>query len=118
MKLTITSVHGRGKFNDEYVLLKAMFDCNMSSYILADTTYVTPQTISNKSRNMHWFLGLPLKTGEHVIFYTKSGTYSRTTNPSGMIFHHVYWGLQAAVWNNTGDYAHLFEIADRQVLKA
>ncbi len=118
MNLKIESVQGHGKFNDEYVLLKAIFDCNMSTYILADTTYVTPQTVSNKSRNMHLFLGLPLKAGEHVIFYTKSGIYSRTTHPSGMIFHHVYWGLKAAVWNNTGDCAQLFEIADRQVLKA
>ncbi len=117
MNLKITSVHGHGKFNEEYVLLKAIFDCNLSSYILADTTYVTPQTISNKSRNMHWFLGLPLKAGEQVIFYTRSGTYSKTIS-SGITFHHVYWGLKAAVWNNTGDYAHLFEIANRQVLKA
>lgn len=117
MKLKILSVHGHGKFNEEYVLLNAMADCNLTDYILADTTYIAPQTISNKSRNMHWFLGLPLKAGENVIFYTRPGVYSRTVN-EGMTFHHVYWGLKAAVWNNTGDYAHLFEIAGRQLVKA
>ena len=117
MNLKIISVHGHGKFNEEFVLLRAIADCNLTNYILADTTYTAPQTISNKSRNMHWFQGLPLKAGEHVIFYTRPGSYSKTTN-SGMIYHHMYWGLKAAVWNNTGDDAHLFEISDRQLLKA
>ncbi len=118
MKLEIISIHEAGKQNQEYVKLKAKETCNLINYVITDTTYVKENTISNKLRNMYWFLSAEVAKGDYVFLRTGKGTSRIYANQAGTTTHEIFWGLDRPVWNNAGDCAVLFEIANRQVKKA
>ncbi len=112
MKLEILSVHNKGGFNDEYVDFKVIDDCDLGYYILADTTY-KEGGISNKLRHVHWFSPQQVKKGDFVRLYTRpkrADDKSSWQNGSNTTTHLLFWGLHAAVWNNTGDGAVLFHL--------
>lgn len=46
-----------------------------------------------------------------MVLYTKKGQQTELANDKGTRTHVFYWGLERAVWNDTGDCAVLFEVA-------
>lgn len=117
MKLKIISVHNQGDYDKEYVFLQALEDCDVGKYAVADSTYTTPDTVSNRLRHFHWFTNKHIKKGEYVSLWTGKGTDTVTKTDSGIPIHRFYWGLATAVWNNTGDAAVLIETSDWQFFK-
>jgi hypothetical protein len=110
MKLEVVSIHNHGNFAEEYVILRATNGCNLEYYMLADTTYVDSERISNRLRHTHWFGAAELKQGDWVVLYTRPGQNNVTRGSDGYPVHHRFWGLQKAVWNDAGDRAVLFEL--------
>lgn len=111
MKLDIHSIHNHGDQRQERIVLRASEDCQLHRYMVADSTYIDEKTVSNKLRHTHWFLNAPLKTGDWVILYTGKGQDNTSRTKDGYTVHHRYWGLDRAVWNDTGDDAQLFELS-------
>lgn len=111
MKLAFHSIHGHGNHREERVVLRASDACELMRYILADSTYIDEKTMSNRLRHTHWFLNASLKKGDWVVLYTRSGQDS-TSLQDGNTVYHRYWGLDRAVWNDSGDDAQLFELSD------
>jgi len=118
MKLEIVKIHEKGKQDAEYVELKAKEACTLSDYILSDTTYISPTTISNKLRHVHWFTPKNLAKGDYVFLRTGNGVDTSHKNRAGTTTYVIYWGLGTPVWNNTGDAGILIEINDWQTMKA
>jgi hypothetical protein len=110
MKLQIVGLIDRGKAASERLYLRALADANLSFYIVFDTTYTSPNSISNEQRHTYWFPPTQVKAGDHVILYTGSGQRSVNRNPDGTTSHFFYWGLGNTIWNVTGDCAVLFEV--------
>ena len=113
MKLEVLSVHNQGGFNEEYVDLKVVEDCDLQYYMVADTTYLEGGGISNKLRHTFWFSPKKVNKGDFVRLYTRPKRATDVTsgqNKSNTTTYIFYWGLHAAIWNNTGDGAVLFEI--------
>lgn len=110
MKLKIISLHNHGDFAKEYVLMQAQEDCDIGRYAIADSTYIDVDHVSNKLRHFHWFKDKEIKKGEYVSLWTGKGTEVTSKTDAGVPLHRLYWGLETAVWNNTGDCAVLFEI--------
>lgn len=117
MKLKIISVHNHGDFDKEYVLLQATQDCDLSSYILADTTYLSSGKISNKLRHMHWFVPQKVNKDDFVTLWTKTGKNEVTKSTTGTPLHRNFWNLSTPVWNDDGDGAVLFELGTWKALK-
>lgn len=118
MKVKILSVHNQGNFDEEYVLLEVVSDCDIGKYVLADTTYTSTGTVSNKLRHVYWFPDKDVKKGELVSLRTKAGTNTELTNSSGTKVHRFYWGLKTSVWNDDGDCAVLLQTDDWQHFRA
>lgn len=118
MKLKINLIHGQGDFSEEYVELKVEEDADLKYYILTDTTYIDETTVSNKLPHSHWFSSRKVKAGDFVRLHTKSGNSVSNSNKVGTTTYQVYWGLNKAVWNNTGDKAMLFELSNWTSKKA
>jgi hypothetical protein len=118
MKLKILSIHEQGNAEKEYVLLEAVEDCNLGFYGLADTTYRADGEISNKLRHFFWFPDATLNKGERVVLRTGTGKNNRYTTDSGTKVHRFFWGLESAVWNNDGDAAVLFQMANWKTTRA
>jgi hypothetical protein len=111
MKLKIEKVIDYGTHASERIEFSVVTNCNLHYYIVADTSYTSESTISNKMRHTHWFKNKDVKAGDKVILYTKKGTASSTTINGGKNTQYtLYWGLDNYVWNNSGDAALLFEI--------
>lgn len=118
MKLKILSIHEQGNASAEYVLLEVAQDCDLSHYGVADTTYSSENSISNKLRHFFWFPPTSVKKGELVVLRTGEGKKESFRNTSGKQVHRFYWGLKSAVWNNTGDAAVLFHLDTWKTTKA
>lgn len=117
MKLKIVSVHNQGDFDKEHVLLRAVEDCNLTHYLLADTTYIKDDVVSNRLRHTYWFIDKPIKKGDYVSVWTKSGIDTEGTMQDGTPIHRLFWNLKTAVWNDTGDCAILVYTPNWQQFK-
>lgn len=118
MKLAIISVHNHGDYSQEYVFLRANEDCDVGRYAIADSTYTDANRVSNKLRHFHWFQDKKIKKGEYVSLWTGKGKDTVTKTDSGAPVHRFYWGLERAVWNDTGDCAVLLEMNTWQFFRA
>lgn len=111
MKLKIVDVKSKGDFDKEYVLLQATADCNLKDYMICDETYDADGK-SNLNRHSYWFPDRPVKKDDFVSIWTKTGKNAVGKIDGDKPLHRFYWNLKGAVWNNSGDVAHLVEIAD------
>ena len=117
MKLTIKSVKEHGVLKSERIILKAIDDVNVGSYMLADTTYLNDNEVSNKIRHTFWIPDKSIEKGSLVVIYTKDGTDSVKTNKSGKKTYFFYWGLGKTVWNQDEDSAIIFLIDNWETKK-
>jgi len=112
MDLKILSVHNHGKANEEYVLLEATADCDVGNYLLADSTYTSSGSVSNKLRHVFWFPDKKVKSGDLVSLRTGIGKSGEVINNAGTKVHRFYWNLKTPVWNDDKDCAVLIESAN------
>lgn len=112
MDIEIVRVHNHGDASKEYVHLKAVADCNLQDYMLADSTYTGAGKISNEHRHTYWFPKTDVKKGENIFVWTKDGKNEPRFTESGARQHHFFWRSGAAIWNDAKDKAVLFFIAD------
>jgi hypothetical protein len=118
MDIKILSIHEQGNADKEYVFIEVLNDCNLKYYGLADTTYSTPTSISNKLRHFYWWTSHDVKKGERVVLRTGKGKNDSYVNNAGHTVHRFFWGLGSAVWNDTGDAAVLFNMRTWNTTKA
>lgn len=117
MKVEIISVHNKGNYEEEYVLMRVKESCDIGQYILADSTYIEANRISNKVRHTYWIPDKQVDRGDLVSVWTKIGKNTTTKNNNGETIHRYYWGLNKAVWNNEGDCAVLLELNTWQLFE-
>jgi hypothetical protein len=86
--------------------------------MLADTTYLNNGKVSNKLRHTFWFPDKDVKKDQLVSVWTKPGTDTTSETDSGTKIHRFFWGLNRAVWNDTGDCAILFALTTWQFFEA
>ncbi|MCS4314425.1 hypothetical protein M2397_004745 [Pseudomonas sp. BIGb0381] len=115
MDIKVVSVHGHGKADEEYVLLKVSSDCDLSYYALVDTTYAG-EKITDKNRHVFWFPKHDVKSGDEIVLRTAVGKNSWSTSTTNRR-HTLYWNLKSAVWNDTGDAATLLRLASWKATK-
>lgn len=118
MDVRITGVHGHGAASKEYVQMRVDRDCDIGDYVLADTTYIAPDQISNELRHMFWFPNKQVKAGDTIILRTGSGKHTEERMDDGSTKHRFYWQLGSAVWNDTGDAAVLLRVDEWSYRKA
>ncbi|WP_395443254.1 hypothetical protein [Caulobacter sp. UC70_42] len=111
MKLKIVDVKSKGDYDNEYVVLRATADCNLKDYMVCDETYDAAGK-SNLNRHSYWFPDHLVTKGDYVTVWTKTGKNIVGQMESGDPAHRFFWNLKEAVWNDSGDVAHLVEIAD------
>ncbi|WP_122222505.1 hypothetical protein [Pseudomonas syringae group genomosp. 3] len=111
MKLKIVSVHHHGDLDKEHVVLDVLEDCNLSAYVLMDTTYDKDGNVSNKHRHVKWLPAVQAKKGHKVSVWTKKGSDVSVTAEDGTRWHRFYWDMSTSVWNSDGDVAVLLQIS-------
>lgn len=109
MSLNLIKIHGGGSAKEEYVMLKAVSDCNLKGWVIADCTFDAKGNASNKTRHTYWFRDQSIKAGEYIAVFTRAGKDTQGNTTSGDICHFFFWNLGTAVWNNDGDTAVLLK---------
>jgi hypothetical protein len=118
VKISIHSIAGHGDYRTEAVYLSVLQKANLGHYMLADTTYsANPPKVSNLNRHTYWWGAFEVPAGDVVVLHTCRGQYSKVPVGGGFV-HHFYWGLEKAVWNDSGDVAVLYQIDKWQVKAA
>jgi len=112
MKLAIRYVRDHGVKKDERIILKALDNIDIGSYMLADTTYISDAEVSNKLRHTFWLPDQEVKKDDLIVIYTKEGRDSVKANKSGSKTYFFYWGINRTVWNVDEDAAALFLVGD------
>lgn len=114
MDLKILGVYDADTSN-ERLTLSVVNDCNISNYIVMDTTYDEDGKEKNVWRHALTLPDLEVKKGDQVKIYTRNGTSRSVLSKSGDChLHFVYWGLNTHIWNNEGDIAYLFHVSDSE----
>lgn len=117
MKLKILSMHGEGDIDREHVLLKVVEGCDLSAYILADTTYGSGRWPEAKVRHTFWFPAKEVKPDELVSVWTRKGKHTVGETSRKKRVHRFFWGLERAVWSDFGDYAAILEVVESKVAR-
>ena len=112
MKLTVVKVKEHGSLKNERIILKAISDVDVGSYMIADTTYIKENEVSNKLRHTFWLPDKVINKNDLVVIYTKVGKDSVNNNKSGSKTYFFYWGLDKTIWNINEDAAAIFYIKD------
>lgn len=110
MKLKIENIYNHGTLDKEHAVLSVLEDCNLSAYVLMDTTYDKDGNVSNKHRHVKWLPSVQAKKGDRVSVWTKVGSDTSVTS-DGTRWHRVYWNMNTSIWNNDGDVAVLLQIS-------
>lgn len=119
MKLSVHSIEGKGKLDDECVWLDVNEDVgSLAYYAVCDTTYTDDNRISNELRHVYWLPAKSVKKGDWIKLMTKAGTNTTSTNNRNTTTHIFYWGVGRTVWNKDGDAAVLFEITTWKTTRA
>ena len=112
MKLKIKYVKDHGDKKKERIVLKASDAINVGNYMIADTTYMDKEIVSNHLRHTFWIPDKNVNKGDLIVIYTKDGEDSTSKNESGNSTHFFYWGLDLTIWNIEKDAATLFYIGN------
>lgn len=110
MKAILVGLYDRGKLSDERVHFRALFDLDLSYYVIFDSFYSTPSTISVTQKTCYWFTSRQIKAGENLVLYTRAGTPSTERRADGSIYHFVFRGLSRPLYADPNACAVLFEL--------
>lgn len=112
MDLEIVAVQRQGGSSAEHVHLSVLADCDLTDYLLCDTTLVSGTNMhSNKWRHVYRLPRLAARQGDEVIVRTGTGGNLKRIRADGSTLYIVYWGLEAAVWNDHESVVLLVKIA-------
>lgn len=112
MKLSIFSIENKGDLAQEVLWLEAKDACDLSSYIVIDTTFTESGNVSNKLRRVFWFPPTTVSKGDLIALRTTVGRQQNGPNSRKTITHTFFWNLQETTWNKDGDCAVLIEISN------
>ena len=108
MKLSIELVKEHGNLDKERIILKALENIDIGNYMIADTTYIDEDQVSNKLRHTFWLPDVKVNKGDLIVVYTKVGNESIKKNKSGNKTYFFYWELGRSIWNKDKDAAAIF----------
>lgn len=110
MKIKIHSIENKGNLEKEVIWLDVLEDCDLSYYMVCDSTYTSDNRLSNEHRHAYWFPPIAAKKGDWLALHTKDGKNDTRSNDRGTMTRHFYWKLGRTIWNKDGDCAVLFQL--------
>jgi hypothetical protein len=100
MSLKLIGVEKAGDLENERIALRAMAAvADIGKYVvLRARKSPDGRVFSGPIPDAYWFDSIPVKIGDWVVLYTKSGARSQKTTPDGNTSHFFYWGQNSPLW--------------------
>ncbi|MFA6524422.1 MAG: hypothetical protein WC264_01920 [Candidatus Paceibacterota bacterium] len=103
MKLKITRIIDVGNKEKERIVLKALDDVNVGSYVIFKSKKIGETMVSNIIPYTFWFKDQQVKKNDLVVVYTKTGIPKSILNATGNTSHFFYWNQNNFILNNDND---------------
>ena len=110
MKLKVDSINNRGKLSEEHVSLRVLQNCNLSRYMIMDTTFGEGGGISNEHRHIKWLPPYDVTAGMMVALWTGTGE-DRVEMQGNTKWQYVFWNSGTHIWNDDGEAAVLLGLS-------
>lgn len=112
MKLKIEKIEDAGVLAKERVVLKALSDGPIGSYLLCKTRKFEDERISSKLADTFWFPDKDVSKGDLIVLYTRAGTSSSKKNETGNSSYFFYWSKTESLWNSPDDAALVIKASE------
>lgn len=99
MNLKLKSVADKGDPQKERLVIRVLNDTDTGEFLVMRTGFVN-EAVNIGVSNTYWFPDKPVKAGDLVVLYTKSGTIKDKPLERAGTVHFFYWGESAALWND------------------
>lgn len=109
MKISISGIYDRGDIQKERLHFRADVALDLSFYVLLDTVYQGPSSVSAGNLSAHWFGPRQIARGEHVVVYTRFGNPSVEKRDNGSVYHFLFRGLATPLYTMPNSCAVLIE---------
>ena len=116
MQVKIGHVADKGDLDRERLVLHAKRNADIGDFLLIRTG-VEDGEVTTDVRDSFWFPDRPVKAGDLVVVYSKSGTHREKKIDGGRTAHFFYWGQKAPLWRDE-DFAPVLLHAPDWVSKA
>lgn len=100
MSLKISTLQKDGDASNEYILLEATEDVNISNYAIVDRTFNKGGKVSNVHKHFFRFPSQTVKKGECVSLWTGKGNPVVGETKQGNKVYRYFWGSDASFWND------------------
>ena len=88
-----------GDLSKERLVLVVEREDDIGNYLIFRTDSAGDDSVSSSVKATFWFPNKPVKAGDFIVLYTKSGKQSEKTASSGITSHFFYWGFPTAIWS-------------------
>jgi hypothetical protein len=110
--LQLVEILAPGDIKNERVHLEATRDLNTSFFVVLATHEIPPDRVYAGKRPAYWFEPIDIKNGDHVILYTRSGSYSKKLrNDRTHYSHFFYWDYKNSLFDATTARAIILEVS-------
>jgi hypothetical protein len=92
--LKINNIADRGNLALERIHLEVLRDCDIAAYLLMATIESAPGQVFAGFRPAYWFASRQVKSGDHIIVYTREGKNTQEIRPDGRFNHFFFWGVK------------------------
>ena len=108
--LRLQSIRNPGLLTVERVVLRAVADCNLMSFVIMNAHSDSAETVTDLNRSAFWFPNWEVSRGDYVRLYTKTGVHNTKELDSGT-YHSFFWGRIKTLWTGDANAAVLHELA-------
>lgn len=99
MQFRIGYVADKGDLDRERLVLQAKRNADIGDFLLIRTSVEDGEVTTDVSDSL-WFPYRPVRTGDLVVVYTKSGADRKKRIEGGRTAHFFYWGQDASLWGD------------------
>lgn len=100
MNVELRSIIAQGSFAQERITLRVLADCDIGEYALMRVAYAEDELLTGVSFP-YWFQYKPVKKGDLIVLYTKSGLSSEKQLENGSTAHFFYLSETRPIWKDT-----------------
>src|SRR5688500_17539445 len=92
--IVLLDVRDRGELEKERIVFQVSYNDDIGRYAIFETTASDDEQFSDDIKRIFWFPERPVKTGDLVVLYTKSGNDRIKKNKNGTTSFFFYWALE------------------------
>ncbi len=110
--LEISSFPDAGVLEKERLVIKALSQIDIGSYILLVSNVSETKSPTSGRKTAYWFPDGEINSGDLVVLYTKKGKSSKKDIGEGRTAHFYYLGLDNPLWGTSNRTAVILRVAE------